>query len=473
MQYRAPKADELSNRWQTDPRWKGIRRDYTAKDVTELRGSVHVESTLARRGAERLWKLLHTEPYVHALGALTGNQAVQMVEAGLKAIYLSGWQVAADANNAGQMYPDQSLYPADSVPALVRSINNAFRRADQIQHVEGRDDDRLLPADRGRRRGRFRRPAQCLRADEGHDRSRRGRRPLRRPARQREEVRAHGRQGAGAHAAVHSHAHCRATGRRRDGRAHGAGGPDRRRQSPSCSPATSTNATGRSSPASARRRASSRIDGGLGVAIDRGLSYAPYADLLWCETSEPDLAEAAKFAEAIHAEVPRQAAGLQLLAVVQLEEEARRGDDRPLPARAGRDGLQVPVHHAGRLPRPEPVDVRAGPRLPRRRHDGLRGGPAARVRPRGRQATIAPPSTSGSSAPATSTRWPSASPAASRRPRPCTARPKRHSSNTWRSGALIGNRIRMGAAYGCIADRQPTTADSRVADHRCSSAVQR
>src|SRR5271157_584853 len=139
MQYRAPKADELSNRWQTDPRWKGSRRDYTAKDVTELRGSVHIESTLARRGAERLWQLLHTEPYVPALGAVTGNQAIQMVAAGLKAIYLSGWQVAADANLAGQMYPDQSLYPCNSAPALVRSINNAFRRADQIQHAEGRD----------------------------------------------------------------------------------------------------------------------------------------------------------------------------------------------------------------------------------------------------------------------------------------------------------------------------------------------
>ncbi len=102
-----------------------------------MRGTVHIESTLARRGAEKLWRLLKDEPYVHALGALTGNQALQMVEAGLKAIYLSGWQVAADANSAGQMYPDQSLYPCNSVPALVRAINNTFRRADQIQHAEG------------------------------------------------------------------------------------------------------------------------------------------------------------------------------------------------------------------------------------------------------------------------------------------------------------------------------------------------
>jgi len=112
-------ASELVHRWETDPRWAGVRRDYAAGDVVRLRGSVHIESTLARRGAERFWRLLRTEPYVHALGAVTGNQALQMVQGGLKAIYLSGWQVAADANLAGQMYPDQSLYPCNSVPALV------------------------------------------------------------------------------------------------------------------------------------------------------------------------------------------------------------------------------------------------------------------------------------------------------------------------------------------------------------------
>src|SRR3954452_14642207 len=132
-------ARELSHRWKTDPRWAGVRRDYAAEDVVRLRGSVHLESTLARRGAEKLWRLLRAEPYVHALGAVTGNQALQMVQAGLKAIYLSGWQVAADANLSGQMYPDQSLYPSNSAPALLRSINNAFRRADQIQHAEGRE----------------------------------------------------------------------------------------------------------------------------------------------------------------------------------------------------------------------------------------------------------------------------------------------------------------------------------------------
>ena len=125
--------------WNTDPRWKGITRPYRVQDVTRLRGSIQVEYTLARLGAERLWWLLHNESYVPALGALTGNQAVQQVQAGLKAIYLSGWQVAADANDAGQMYPDQSLYPADSVPNVVRRINNALMRADQVHHLDGKN----------------------------------------------------------------------------------------------------------------------------------------------------------------------------------------------------------------------------------------------------------------------------------------------------------------------------------------------
>src|SRR5262249_33798457 len=129
---------EIRRAWESDPRWEGVQRGYTAEDVVRLRGSVHVEHSLARLGAERLWHLLKHEPPVRALGALTGNQAVQQVAAGLKAIYLSGWQVAADANSAGQMYPDQSLYPVDSVPAVVRRINHAFLRADQIDHLEGR-----------------------------------------------------------------------------------------------------------------------------------------------------------------------------------------------------------------------------------------------------------------------------------------------------------------------------------------------
>src|SRR5690349_7581627 len=133
-------VEELTKIWKSHPRWQGIARPYMAEDVLRLRGSVQIEYTLARMGAERLWQLLHREPYVAALGALTGNQALQQVKAGLQAIYLSGWQVAADANLAGQMYPDQSLYPANSVPAVVRKINQAFQRADQLYHAEGKID---------------------------------------------------------------------------------------------------------------------------------------------------------------------------------------------------------------------------------------------------------------------------------------------------------------------------------------------
>ncbi len=131
---------QIKQDWTENPRRQGGRRPYTAEDVDRLRGSVPIEHTLARRGAERLWKLLHEQPLVNALGALTGNQAAQQVRAGLKAIYLSGWQVAADANDAGEMYPDQFLYPVSSVPGVVRRINNAFVRADQIDHAEGKDE---------------------------------------------------------------------------------------------------------------------------------------------------------------------------------------------------------------------------------------------------------------------------------------------------------------------------------------------
>src|SRR5437660_5926551 len=131
--------NQLEKTWNTDPRWQGIMRPYRGRDVARLRGTIHIEHSLARLGAERRWDLLRSEPYVAALGALTGNQAVQQVQAGLKAIYLSGWQVAGDANLAGQMYPDQSLYPANSVPAVVKAINNAFMRADQVHHSEGKN----------------------------------------------------------------------------------------------------------------------------------------------------------------------------------------------------------------------------------------------------------------------------------------------------------------------------------------------
>ena len=140
MATREQQVQALAKDWAENPRWSGIKRSYTAEDVVRLRGSVQIEHTLAKRGAEKMWGLLATEPFVNTLGALTGNQAMQQVKAGLKAIYLSGWQVAGDANNAGEMYPDQSLYPVNSVPTVVRKINNTFTRADQIQWSEGKND---------------------------------------------------------------------------------------------------------------------------------------------------------------------------------------------------------------------------------------------------------------------------------------------------------------------------------------------
>ncbi len=131
-------AEALRQEWEKDPRWKGVRRDYRPEDVVRLRPSIRVEHTLARRGAEKLWRLLHERPYIHTFGAYTGAMAVQMVRAGLEAIYLSGWQVAADANLAWQTYPDQSLYPYNSVPQMVKRINNALMRADQVERAEGK-----------------------------------------------------------------------------------------------------------------------------------------------------------------------------------------------------------------------------------------------------------------------------------------------------------------------------------------------
>ena len=130
-------AVELKKDWETNPRWKGVKRTYSAEDVVRLRGSVQIEHTLARRGAEKLWNYVNTEPYINCLGALTGGQAMQQVKAGIKAIYLSGWQVAADNNEYSAMFPDQSLYPVDSVPAVVERINNTFKRADEIQCARG------------------------------------------------------------------------------------------------------------------------------------------------------------------------------------------------------------------------------------------------------------------------------------------------------------------------------------------------
>jgi isocitrate lyase len=202
MTSRQEQAQQLQQQWETDPRWKGIKRSYSADDVVRLRGSLPVEHTLAKRGAEKLWESVNNEPFVNSLGALTGNQAMQQVKAGLKAIYLSGWQVAGDANVAGEMYPDQSLYPANSVPLVVKRINNTLTRADQIQWSEGKNPgdegyiDYFAPIVADAEAG----------FDEGDDRIWRRGRALRRPARFREEVRPHGRQGARADPRKHRQA---------------------------------------------------------------------------------------------------------------------------------------------------------------------------------------------------------------------------------------------------------------------------
>lgn len=162
------KREELLNSWKSE-RFEGVERPYSVEDVMKLRGSIVIEHTLATKGAERLWQLMHERDYVHALGALTGNQAIQQVKAGLEAIYLSGWQVAADANLSGRMYPDQSLYPANSVPSVVKRINQALQRADQIQTAEGKGDTHwFAPIVRGYG-SRFWWGAQRIRTDEGDD----------------------------------------------------------------------------------------------------------------------------------------------------------------------------------------------------------------------------------------------------------------------------------------------------------------
>jgi isocitrate lyase len=301
-------ARELANRWAADPRWAGIVRPYSAADVFRLRGSVKVDYTLAQLGARRLWSLVNTEPFVAALGALTGNQAIQQVRAGLKAIYLSGWQVAADANEAGQVYPDQSLYPCDSVPRLARRINNALQRADQIQHAGEATSteeriDWFVPLVADAEAG-FGGPLNAF-----------------------ELMKAMIEAGA---AGVHfedqlsSAKKCGHMGgkvlvptREAVERLVAARLAADVLDVPTVLIArTDANSAGLLTsaadpvdrewivPGSRTPEGFYRIRGGLDAAIARGLAYSPYADLLWCETSLPDLDEARRFAEAIHARFP-------------------------------------------------------------------------------------------------------------------------------------------------------------------------
>ncbi|MDQ7029028.1 MAG: isocitrate lyase [Ardenticatenia bacterium] len=294
---------ELEAQWQSDPRWQGIRRDYSAEDVVRLRPSVAIEYTLARRGAERLWHMLQEEPYVATFGALTGAQAVQMVKAGLKAIYLSGWQTAADANLAYQTYPDQSLYPSNSVPAVIRRLNNALMRADQIHRVEGHNEiDWYVPIVADAEAG-FGGPLHAF-----------------------ELMKAMIEAGA---AGVHFEDQLAA-----EKKCGHLGGKVLVPTSQFIRTLTAArlaadvldvptiliartdalNATlltndidGRDHPFLTGERTPEGyfvVRNGLEAAIARSLAYAPYADLLWFETSRPDLEEARRFAEAIHAEFP-------------------------------------------------------------------------------------------------------------------------------------------------------------------------
>ena len=290
---------------QDESRWKGVVRDYTVADVERLRGSVQVRHTLAELGAERLWKLLQENEYTHALGALTGNQAVQMVKAGLQAIYLSGWQVAADANLAGQMYPDQSLYPADSVPAVVRRINNALQRADQIQHMEGSGDVHWFAPIVADAEAGFGGPLNAFELMKA--------------------MIAAGAAGVhfedqlasekkcghlGGKVLVPTQSFVRTLNAARLA-ADVSGTPTlliARTDADAATLLTSDIDERDHRFLTGERTAEGffKIKNGIETAIARGLAYAPYSDLIWCETSHPDLAQAQAFADAIHAEYPDQ-----------------------------------------------------------------------------------------------------------------------------------------------------------------------
>jgi isocitrate lyase len=300
---------ELERQWASDPRWNGVERPYSAADVIRLRGSLQVEYTLARQGAERLWWLLHNEDYINALGAMTGGQAVEMVKAGLKAIYLSGWQVAADANLSEQVYPDQSLYAANSVPAVVRRINNALRRADQIEWAEaggnpGSAGHRhwLVPivadaeAGFGGALNAFELMKAMIEAGAAG-------------VHWEDQLSSEKKCGhMGGKVLIPTAQHIRTLSAARLA-ADVCGVPSivvARTDSLGATLLTSDVderdqefCTGERSP-----EGFYYVRNGMDIAVSRGLAYAPYADLIWCETSTPDLEEARVFAERIKAEYP-------------------------------------------------------------------------------------------------------------------------------------------------------------------------
>ncbi len=301
-----PTAATLQQQWENDPRWANVRRDYSAADVLRLRGTVQEEHTLARRGAERLWHLLHTEPYVNALGALTGNQAVQQVKAGLRAIYLSGWQVAADANAAGQTYPDQSLYPANSVPQVVRRINNALLRADQIEHAEGTHtvEDWLVPIVADAEAG-FGGPLNAFELMKAMIAAGAA------GVHWEDQLASEKKCGhLGGKVLIPTGQHVRTLNAARLA-ADVAGVPSViiARTDAEAATLLTTDVDERDRPYLTGGRTGEgfyEVRGGIEPCITRSLAYAEYADLLWMETKTPDLAMARKFSEAIKEQFPDQ-----------------------------------------------------------------------------------------------------------------------------------------------------------------------
>jgi isocitrate lyase len=300
---REQQAYALQTEWTTDPRWAGIVRDYSAMDVVRLRGSIQAEQTLARLGALKLWKLMHEEPFVNALGALTGNQALQQVKAGLKAIYLSGWQVAGDANLAGEMYPDQSLYPANSVPQVVKRINNTFKRADQIQWSEDKDDiDFFAPivADAEAGFGGVLNAFELMKAmiEAGaagvHFED------------QLASVKKCGHMGGKVLVPTREAVQKLLAARLAADTMNVPTVLIARTDAESAELITSDIDPADAPFLTGERTVEGffRTKSGLDQAISRGLSYAPYADLIWCETGKPDLAFARAYAEAIHKQFP-------------------------------------------------------------------------------------------------------------------------------------------------------------------------
>jgi len=303
-------AERLSREWASSPRWRGVKRTYAAQDVVRLRGSVQEEHTLARLGAERLWKLLHTEDYVNSLGALTGNQAVQQVRAGLPAIYLSGWQVAADANLAAETYPDQSLYPANSVPQVVRRINNALLRADQITWAEtqagaaGTPPHWLAPivADAEAGFGGVLNAFELMKAMITAGAA---------GVHWEDQLASEKKCGhLGGKVLIPTGQHIKTLNAARLA-ADVLGVPTLvvARTDARAATLITSDVDERDRPFLAGGRTAEgfyRVRNGMAAGIARGLAYAPYCDLLWMETSTPDLDEAREFAEAIRQQYPDQ-----------------------------------------------------------------------------------------------------------------------------------------------------------------------